>query len=62
MRKVAEYLGWVIAFILGVSLTPLGWLPSALNLEPMEWLALVWYGACVRLSRLPWHAGKAVML
>ena len=41
MRKVAEYLGWVIAFILGVSLTPLGWLPSALNLEPMEWLVLV---------------------
>lgn len=41
IRKIVEYLGWVVIFILGVSLTPLGWLPSALDLEPREWLALV---------------------
>ena len=41
MRRLLEYLGWVAVFILGVSLTPLGWLPSALDLKPGEWLAVL---------------------
>lgn len=39
MRKIAAYLGWVAVFIVAVPLTPLGWLPGALDLEPPEWLA-----------------------
>jgi hypothetical protein len=41
MRKAVGYLGWVAIFILGVPLTPLGWLPSALDLKPGEWLAVL---------------------
>ena len=47
MRRAAQYLGWVVIFILGVPLTPLGWLPSALDLKPGEWLAVVCGLGCV---------------
>jgi hypothetical protein len=41
MRRVAAYLGWVAVFVLGVPLTPLGWLPSAFDLQHWQWLALL---------------------
>ena len=41
MRKAAEYLGWVTVFIFATPLTPIGWLPGALDLQPVEWLAVL---------------------
>jgi hypothetical protein len=54
MRKAAEYLGWVAIFILGVPLTPLGWLPSALDLKPGEWLVVL-FGLGSLFAYFVWH-------